>query len=92
MADLFDHIDDLLDFPSDDDEDYDGEDALVMVEQPCNNTGAFLLPPLGLPPPPPPAAAPIAVDGALAGAGDGSLECSSNQKPVSSDSKKSFLI
>ncbi|WOL12951.1 hypothetical protein Cni_G21720 [Canna indica] len=73
MGDLFDHIDDLINFPGDEE-----DDALLMVEPCVDRTGAFLLPPLPPPPPPPPAAV-----AALAAAvpGEDSLECSSNQKP-----------
>ncbi|XP_074564460.1 uncharacterized protein LOC141820986 [Curcuma longa] len=70
MSDLFDQIDDLLDFLNEEE-----ENALVMVKKPCNETGAFLLPPLTPPPPPPATSA-----SAAAAAGDETLESSSNQK------------
>ncbi|KAG6505629.1 GATA transcription factor 7-like [Zingiber officinale] len=67
MSDLFDQIDDLLDFLNEEE-----ENALVMVKKPCNETGAFLLPPLT--PPHPTASA------STAAAGDETLESSGNQK------------
>ncbi|KAG6525976.1 GATA transcription factor 1-like [Zingiber officinale] len=87
MSDFYYEIDDLLDFLNEEDE----ENALVMVKKPCNETGAFLLPPLT----PPPAASP-------GGGGDHYLECSSNQKqfdekldystPAFLDECDSFLV
>lgn len=72
MSDLFDQIDDLLDLLN---EEEVVENALVMVKKPCNETGAFLLPPLTPPPPPPPVTSASA-------AGDEILESSSNKKQV----------